>query len=167
MFKSKWVRIPVKIILIGLVITLYFYFQHPMVYRCLDFGANIPIGDGQLLIHEIRVSNLDDQRYTWMDNEEMPWRVKVMQRMYELGLSLNWQNPVYKALVFYSWPPLADDFWTYKIYGTYIRNITLVDLYWIVFLTLPGRKRHAVSGRTSAWPVMVLLMVNKSPKRHH
>ena len=126
MFKSKWVRIPVKIILIGLVITLYFYFQHPMVYRCLDFGANIPIGDGQLLIHEIRVSNLDDQRYTWMDNEEMPWRVKVMPRMYELGLSLNWQNPVYKALVFYSWPPLADDFWTYKIYGTFI---TPEDIY--------------------------------------
>lgn len=126
MFKSKWVRIPVKIILIGLVITLYFYFQHPVVYRCLDFGANIPIGDGQLLIHEIRVSNLDDQRYTWMDNEEMPWRVQVMQRMYELGLPLNWRNPVYKALVFYSWPPLADDFWTYKIYGTFI---TPEDIY--------------------------------------
>jgi hypothetical protein len=121
MFQSKWVRIPIKIILIWLVITLYFYFQHPVVYRCLDFDANIPIGDGQLLIHEIRVSNLDeDHRYYPMDNEEMPWRIKILYKMHELGLPLNWQNPVYRTLMFYSWPLLAEDLWTYKISGTFI-----------------------------------------------
>jgi hypothetical protein len=123
MFQSKWVRIPIKIILIWLAITLYFYFQHPVVYRCLDFDASIPIGDAQLLIHEIRVTNLDEDQqygYGWMDNEETPWRLKIIQRMHELGLPINWQPAVFKALTFYSWPPLADEFWTYKIYGTLI-----------------------------------------------
>lgn len=123
MFQSKWVRIPAKIILIWLVITVYFYFQHPVVYRCLDIDANIPIGDGQLLIHEIQVCNLDEEGYTWRyttDNEEMPWRIKVLYKLYEWGFPLNRQNPVYSVLMFYSWPPLADDRWTYSISGTFI-----------------------------------------------
>lgn len=121
MFKSKWVRITAKIILIWLVITLYFYFQHPVVYRYLDLDANIPIGDAQLLLHEIQVSNLDeDKRYDWIDDEEMPWRINILQRMYDWGLPMSWQNPVYRVLMFYSWPPLADDLWTYKISGTFI-----------------------------------------------
>jgi hypothetical protein len=121
MFQSKWVRIPVKIILIWLVITLYFYFQHPVVYRYLDLDANIPIGDAQLLLHEIQVSNLDeDKRYDWIDDEEMPWRIRISHRMYEWGLPSSWRNPVYKVLMFYSWPPLAEDFWTYRISGTFI-----------------------------------------------
>lgn len=121
MLQSKWVRILVKIILIWLVITVYFYFQHPVVYRCLNIGANIPMGDGQLLIHEIQVSNLDEeQRNTWLENEEMPWRIKILYKLHERGLPLSWQNPVYKVLMFYSWPPLADDYWTYRICGTYI-----------------------------------------------
>lgn len=121
MLQSKWVRIPVKIILVWLVITVYFYFQHPVVYRYLDIDANIPIGDGQLLIHEIQVSNLDrEQQYSWMRDDEMPWRIKILYKLHERGLPLSWQNPINSVLMFYSWPPLADDRWTYSISGTFI-----------------------------------------------
>ncbi len=121
MFQSKWVRIPVKILLVWLVISIYFYLQHPVVYRYQDLNANIPIGDAQLLIHEILVSNLDeDLQHDWLTEEERPWRIKLLQRMYELGLPLSWQGPANKVLSFYSWPPLAEDFWSYKIFGTYI-----------------------------------------------
>lgn len=121
MFQAKWVRIPVKIVLILLVITLYFYFQHPVVYRYQYLNASIPIGDAQLLLHEIRVSNLDvDQHYAWMDEEEMPWYYTWVQKMHEMGLPSSWQISFLKVVSFYSWPPLAEDFWNYKLYGTFI-----------------------------------------------
>lgn len=121
MFQSVWVRIPVKIVLIVLVITLYFYSQHPVVYRYQDLDANIPIGDAQLLIHEIRVTNLDeDQSTARMRDEEMPWPYTLVQKMHEMGLPVDWQISFLKVISFYSWPPLADDFWTYKLYGTFI-----------------------------------------------
>jgi len=122
MFKSKWIRIPIKIILILLVITIYFYFQHPVVYRCQDLSAVFPIGDdAQLLIHEIRVNDLDeDQEMRWLDNEEMPWKYQLLQKMNEMGVPSIWNMPVLKIISYYSWPPLAKDSWTLQIYGTFI-----------------------------------------------
>ncbi len=120
MLRSKWIRIPVKIILIWLLITIYFYFQHPVVYRYQNLNANIPIGNAQLLIHEIRASNLDEDKKMSWNYEKVPWQYKFAEKAYEMGIPLSWQIPVLQAASFYSRPPLVEDYWTLHIYGTFI-----------------------------------------------
>lgn len=123
MFKSKWIRIPAKIILIWLVITVYFYFQHPMAYRYQGLNANIPIGNAQLLIQEIKVNNLDEEKQmSWLRDEEMPWQYQLPQKMHEMDVPIprSWYIPIWKVISFYSWPPLAKDSWALQIDGTFI-----------------------------------------------
>ena len=58
MFQSKWVSYSGKNH-INLAVSRVFLSSTPVLYRfCLD------IGDSQLLIHEIQVSNLDEDQRT-------------------------------------------------------------------------------------------------------
>ncbi|NLB53458.1 MAG: hypothetical protein GX808_11080 [Syntrophomonadaceae bacterium] len=121
MMQSKWVRVPVKILLIWMVITIYFYFQQPVIYRYQNLNANIPIGNAQLLFHEINVTNQDEyQQIHWMDDQETPWQFTLYQKMVDLGLPMSWYVPILKVISFYSWPPLAQDSYYLYIYGTFI-----------------------------------------------
>lgn len=123
MFKSKWIRIPTKIILIWVIITVYFYFQHPVVYRYQGLNANIPIGNAQLLIQEIKVNNLDEEKQmAWLGDGEVPWQYQLLQKMQKMDVPVpgTWYTPIWKVISFYSWPPLAKDSWALQIDGTFI-----------------------------------------------
>lgn len=114
---SRWVRIPVKILLIWLVITLYFYFQHPVIYRFKDLNAVIPVGEMTLVIEEINLHNLDEQeRNKWIwSRENVPWQYQILFR-----IDPKWQIPASKILSFYSRPPLTADYGTLQVSGTVI-----------------------------------------------
>ena len=119
--KSGWVRIPLKILLVWLVITVYFYFQQPVIYRCQDFNVNLPIGGGQLLFHEINVSNYDEDRpLHLMEGDKLPWQMTLYQKMVDRGLPVSWYIPVYKVLSFYSWPPVDKDSYYLYMDGIFI-----------------------------------------------
>lgn len=125
MLQSKWVRIPFKIFLIFMVVTLYFYFQQPVIYRCQNLNVNLPVGEGQLLLHEINVTNQDESQamralHDWEDKQKIPWRVGLYQKMAEMGLPMSWSVTVLKIASFYSWPPLAEDSYYLYIDGVFI-----------------------------------------------
>lgn len=92
-----------------------------MVYRYQNLNASIPIGNAQLLIHEIRASNLDEDKQTkrWL-NDEIPWKYQLLAKALEMGVPPSWQIPILKAISFYSRPPLAEDYWSLQICGTFI-----------------------------------------------
>lgn len=73
MLEPRWVRILVKVLLIWLVISGYFYFQKPVIYRYTDINAAIPIGENQLIIEEITVHNFYKDK-SFIGNEELPWQ---------------------------------------------------------------------------------------------
>lgn len=117
MIKSRWIRIPMKILLIWFVISIYFYFQHPVIYRCTGFNASISIGEEQLIIDEINIHNFDeDKNREYIENGKIPWRIRLLGKM----PSSKWSTYVYKVLTFYSRPPLTKEYGTMQIYGTYI-----------------------------------------------
>ncbi len=118
MFKSRWIRIPLKILLIWLAITVYFYFQHPVIYRYKDINVKTPIGDEQLIIDEISVNNIDeDKRSSYFYSRKIPWQYQLL---WKLDLPQPWNIYVGKAISFYSRPPLAKDSGTLLVSGTYI-----------------------------------------------
>ncbi len=116
--KSNWVRIPLKILLVFLVVTLYFYFQQPVIYRSQNLNVNLPIGGGQLLLHEINVTNQGER--DWSDDQKIPWQAQLYGKMAEKGLPMNWCTAAIKAASFYSLPPRAQDSYHLYIDGVYI-----------------------------------------------
>lgn len=124
--KSRWVRIPLKIFLIWLVVTLYFYFQNPVIYRYTGFNAIIPIGEDLLVIDEISFHNYDQDKTSFY-NEKVPWKYQLI---WKLPPSMQ-SSYLYKILSFYSKPPLLQEYGVMQTCGTYISskpiNDTLVD----------------------------------------
>jgi len=116
MFKSRWARILVKLLLIWLVITVYFYFQHPVIYRYTGFDAAIPIGEDQLIIDEITFNNFDRDR-AWKITEDLPWHYQLLIK---INPPAQWSAPIFRIISFYTKPPLTKDYGTLQINGTYI-----------------------------------------------
>lgn len=116
MFKPRWARILVKLILIWLVITVYFYFQHPVIYRYIGIGAAIPIGEDQLVIEEITFHNLDQDK-TWKIYEDLPWQYQLLVK---INPPFQWYGHISSVFSFYSKLPLTKDYGTLQINGTYI-----------------------------------------------
>lgn len=118
MLKSKWIQIPVKILLILLFITIYFYFQHPVIYRYTGFNASIPIGEEQLIIDEISIHNIDnDKSLFYQMNGKIPWQYRLLEKM---NPPARWRSNFYRVIAFYSRPSLTKDYGTMQVYGTYI-----------------------------------------------
>lgn len=115
MLKSRWLRILIKIILIFLLITVYFYFQHPVIYRYTDINAAIPIGDKQLIIDEINVHNLDEGNSRWKGG--IPWRYRVVS---DMNLPIELQTNIFKIMSFYSRVPRTEDYGTLQVWGILI-----------------------------------------------
>lgn len=125
MVKSRWLRILLKILLIWLVISIYFYFQHPVIYRCRDINASIPIGDGKFIIEEINVHNYDeDKHFADLMENKIPWQYRLGRK---LDIPPNLFAYIDKAAQFYSWPPLAKEFGTLQVYGSLIYPYALSD----------------------------------------
>lgn len=124
MFQSSWVRIFMKILLIWLLITVYFYFQHPVTYRFTNLNASFPIGEDQLIINEISVNNLDEEKiYLWMGNR-ITWQYRMIEKLH---VPRQWYNLIFKVISFYSRPPLSSEYGSLKIYGTFISQESIRD----------------------------------------
>jgi len=119
MLQSRWFRVLKKILLIWLLITVYFYFQHPLTYRYTGLNAVFPIGEDQFIINEISVNNLDQEKIE--EYYKIPWYYYVLEK---LNYPLHWNNPLLKALSFYRRYPLSKEYGTINIYGTYISSTT-------------------------------------------
>jgi hypothetical protein len=125
MFQSRWVRVLIKILLIWLVITLYFYFQQPVTYRFTGLNASFPIGKDQLIINEISVNNLDEEKIDLWNGKKIPWQYRMIE---ELHVPRQWYNTIFKVISFYSRPPLSNEYGSLKIYGTYISQESIKDI---------------------------------------
>lgn len=120
MLQSRWFRILKKILLIWLLITVYFYFQHPVTYRFTGLNAVFPIGEDQFVINEISVNNLDREKME--ETYKIPWTYIVLEK---LNYPLQWNNPLLKVISFYKRYPLSKEYGTIYIYGTYISSKTI------------------------------------------
>jgi len=127
MIQSRWFRILIKILLIWLLITVYFYFQHPVTYRLTGLNASFPIGEDQLIINEISVTNLDQEKinYLLISNRKIPWQYFMIEKLH---VPLRWYNPILKVISFYSRPPLSKEYGSLKIYGTFITQESIKDI---------------------------------------
>lgn len=118
MIKSTGVRIAVKLLLILLIINIYFYFQHPVLYRCTNLSAVVPIGDMKLVIDDIIISNLDEDKLSNLTLQgEFPWIYrKIMEKDLPMELTLD----LFKIASFYTRKPLTNEYANIKLSGTLI-----------------------------------------------
>ncbi|MEA1960111.1 MAG: hypothetical protein U9N81_02260 [Bacillota bacterium] len=115
MIKSRWIRIIIKILLIGLVVTGYFYLQKPTIYRYRDVNEVIPLGDIAFVIDEINVHNWDDETYRYSEEvKDFPLAYRLLWNMH---IPLQWKTTLGKVIPFYSKPALSEDFETLQVYG--------------------------------------------------
>ena len=96
--KSTVNRILIKLLLIFIVITIYFYFQHPIEYRCTNLKAVVPIGDMALVIDDIRISDRDQEKLN-RSGYEIPW---IYGKIWEANLPGNWTEKLFNIVEFYT-----------------------------------------------------------------
>lgn len=119
MFKSTGVSVSVKLLLILLTISIFFYFQHPVRYRCTNLSIVVPIADMKLVIDDISITNLDeDKLHIPWSKDEIPWVYrKIIEKTNLPGeLRLN----LLKIASFYTRQPLTKENANLKLTGTLI-----------------------------------------------
>ncbi|MGI6548541.1 MAG: hypothetical protein ACOX4Q_00690 [Syntrophomonadales bacterium] len=103
MVKSKVARVLIKLVLIFVAITIYFYFQHPVQYRCTNLKAVFPVGDMTLVLDDIRISDLDEDKLSGRyRGGEIPW---IYRMILEANLPMDWTIKLTDIVAFYSRPP--------------------------------------------------------------
>ncbi|NLV17002.1 MAG: hypothetical protein GXY50_07335 [Syntrophomonadaceae bacterium] len=102
MNKSTVTRILFKLLLIFLVVTIYFYFQKPIEYRCTNLKAVIPIDDMTLVIDDIRISDRDQEKLNSLASSGIPW---IYEKILEAGLPWNWTVKLFNVVAFYTYTP--------------------------------------------------------------
>lgn len=118
MIKSAGVRISVKLLLILLAISLFFYFQHPVVYRSANLSAVIPVGDMTFVIEDISVSNLDEDKiHAISEKDKIPW---IYRKIWEANLPVEVRTNLFKIASFYSRRPITNENANLKLTGTVI-----------------------------------------------
>lgn len=118
MSKSTGVRIFVKLLLILLTISIYFYFQHPIIYRSTNLRAVVDVADMKLVIEDISISNLDeDKMHAQIFKGEWPW---IYRRIMETNLPVELQLNLVKIASFYTRRPLTNENANLKLTGTLI-----------------------------------------------
>jgi hypothetical protein len=101
--KSKVARVLIKLVLIFVAITIYFYFQHPVQYRCTNLKAVFPVGDMTLVLDDIRISDLDEDKLSGRyRGGEIPW---IYRMIFEANLPMDWSIKLADIVAFYSRPP--------------------------------------------------------------
>lgn len=116
MNKSLVTRIFIKLLLIFAVITVYFYFQHPIEYRCTNLRAAVPIGDMTLVIDDIRISDRDPEKLD-RSGYEIPW---IYIKIWEANLPANWTEKIFNILQFYTRTPRTKENADFCVLGTLI-----------------------------------------------
>jgi hypothetical protein len=105
--KSKVARVLIKLVLIFVAITIYFYFQHPVQYRCTNLKAVFPVGDMTLVLDDIRISDLDEDKLSGRyRGGEIPW---IYRMILEANLPMDWTIKLTDIVAFYSRPPRTGD----------------------------------------------------------
>ncbi len=103
MKKSAVFRIIIKLVSILIAITIYFYFQHPVEYRCTNLKAVFPVGDMTLILDDIRISDLDEDKLSGRyRGGEIPWIYRII---FEANLPMDWSIKLADIVTFYSRPP--------------------------------------------------------------
>jgi hypothetical protein len=119
MFKSTRVRVAVKLLLILLAISIYFYFQHPVRYRCTNLNLVLPIADMKLVIEDISITNLDEnKRHFPMSKDDIPWVYRKI--IYQNNLPMELRLNLLKIASFYTRPPLTKENAYLNLTGTLI-----------------------------------------------
>lgn|GEM_PF-1215486 len=117
MTKSSVARVLIKLLLIFLVVTIYFYFQHPVQYRCTNLKTVFPIGDMTLVIDDIRISDLDEDKLSmWsIRGDKIPW---LYLMIHKANLPIDWTVRLNNIVTFYTRLPRTDENANIEISGT-------------------------------------------------
>lgn len=118
MSKSTGIRILLKLLLILLTISIYFYFQHPVIYRSTNLRAVVAVADMKLVIEDVSISNLDeDKMHAQIFDGEWPW---IYRRITDTKLPAELQLNLVKIASFYTRRPLTNENAKLKLTGTLI-----------------------------------------------